>query len=188
LFAAENVKTGDFILEYLGEVLHEDEYHARKQKYQDEGRSHYYFMTLSSSETIDATIRGNSGRFLNHSCAPNCETQKWMVRGELCIGIFATRDIAAGEELTIDYKFERFGEKPSRCFCMAGACCGWIGGAKAAEAAKSYSIDSDDEEGHENDLEPVMHELDDAQIAAEEAKGRELMAGQVYTKEDHHQG
>lgn len=182
LFAAENVKTGDFILEYLGEVLHEDEYHERKQRYQDEGRSHYYFMTLSSSETIDATIRGNSGRFLNHSCAPNCETQKWMVRGELCIGIFATRDIAAGEELTIDYKFERFGEKPSRCFCMAGACCGWIGGAKAAEAAKSYNIDSDDEEGHENDLEPVMHELDDAQIAAEEAKGRELMADRFTPK------
>ena len=182
LFAAERVGAGEFVLEYCGEVLHEEAYKERKRRYQDEGRSHYYFMTLSSSETIDATIRGNEGRFLNHSCAPNCETQKWMVRGELCIGIFATRDIAEGEELTIDYKFERFGEKPSRCYCMAGACCGWIGGAKAAEAAKAYDVDVDDDEGHEDDPEPIMRELDEALIAQEEAKGREQMADKYAPK------
>jgi hypothetical protein len=182
LFAKEHIKAGEFILEYLGEVLHEEDYAMRKERYQEEGRSHYYFMTLSSSETIDATIRGNSGRFLNHSCAPNCETQKWMVRGELCIGVFATQDIAPGDEITIDYKFERFGEKPSRCYCMAGACCGWIGGAKAAEAAKAYNVDSDDEETHEADLSPVMHELDEAQIAAEEARGREANADRFTPK------
>ena len=182
LFAAERVGAGEFVLEYCGEVLHEEAYKERKRRYQDEGRSHYYFMTLSSSETIDATIRGNEGRFLNHSCAPNCETQKWMVRGELCIGIFATRDIAEGEELTIDYKFERFGEKPSRCYCMAGACCGWIGGAKAAEAAKAYDVDGDDDEGHEDDPEPIMRELDEALIAQEEAKGREQMADKYAPK------
>jgi len=182
LFAAERVGAGEFVLEYCGEVLHEEAYKERKRRYQDEGRSHYYFMTLSSSETIDATIRGNEGRFLNHSCAPNCETQKWMVRGELCIGIFATRDIEEGEELTIDYKFERFGEKPSRCYCMAGACCGWIGGAKAAEAAKAYNVDGDDDEGHEDDPEPIMRELDEALIAQEEAKGREQMADKYAPK------
>ena len=177
LFAAQDVRAGEFVMEYCGEVLHEDAYAERKQRYHDEGRSHYYFMTLSSSETIDATLRGNEGRFLNHSCAPNCETQKWMVRGELRIGIFATRDVQAGEELTIDYKFERFGEKPSRCYCMAGACCGWIGGAKAAEAAKAYNIEDDeDEEAHENDLEPVMTLLTDAQIEEEEARGRATTA------------
>ena len=42
-------------------------YRARKQRYEDEARRHYYFMTLSSSETIDAAERGNAGRFLNHS-------------------------------------------------------------------------------------------------------------------------
>jgi histone-lysine N-methyltransferase SETD2 len=184
LFAAEDVGAGEFVCEYVGEVLHEEAYKERKQRYQDEGRSHYYFMTLSSSETIDATIRGNTARFLNHSCAPNCETQKWMVRGELCIGIFATRDIAEGEELTIDYKFERFGEKPSRCFCMAGACCGWIGGAKAAEAAKAYNVDGDDDDdaGHEDDPEPVMREIDESIIAQEEARGREEMADKYAPK------
>ena len=39
-----------------------------------------------------------------------------MVKGELCIGVFALREIQLGEEITIDYKFERYGEKPMRCF------------------------------------------------------------------------
>jgi hypothetical protein len=55
--------------------------------------------------------QGALGRFINHSCDPNCETQKWVVRGELAIGLFALRDIAAGEELTFDYNFERYGDK-----------------------------------------------------------------------------
>ena len=51
------------------------------------------------------------GRFINHSCEPNCETQKWLVQGELAIGLFAQKDILAGEELTFDYNFERYGDK-----------------------------------------------------------------------------
>ncbi len=61
--------------------------------------------------------QGNSSRFINHSCEPNCETQKWLARGELAIGLFAIRDIAAGTELNFDYNFERYGDKPMRCYC-----------------------------------------------------------------------
>ena len=85
---------------------------------------------------IDACTRGSYGRFVNHSCAPNCETQKWcahvppprqlallvaqsvgsdlwlpiarrLINGELCIGLFALHDIPAMSELTFDYNFER---------------------------------------------------------------------------------
>ena len=49
LFAEQDVGAGEFVMEYLGEVLHEDAYHERKERYQEEGRSHYYFMTLSLS-------------------------------------------------------------------------------------------------------------------------------------------
>lgn len=55
--------------------------------------------------------QGALGRFINHSCEPNCETQKWVVRGELAIGLFAMQDIPAGVELTFDYNFERYGDK-----------------------------------------------------------------------------
>jgi histone-lysine N-methyltransferase SETD2 len=40
-------------------------------------------MALKSDEIIDATVKGNIGRFTNHSCEPNCETQK--VSGKGCL-------------------------------------------------------------------------------------------------------
>lgn len=47
---------------------------------------------------IDAGPKGNSSRFMNHSCSPNCETQKWTVNGDVRIGLFALCDIEAGEK------------------------------------------------------------------------------------------
>lgn len=71
----------------------------------------FYMLTLNGSECVDASLKGNFGRFINHSCNPNAATQKWWVRGELRVGIFALRDIKKGEEITFDYQFERIGNK-----------------------------------------------------------------------------
>ena len=60
-------------------------------------------MKLNNQEVIDPTSKGNLARFINHSCQPNCITEKWNVLGEVCIGIFANRDINEDEELTFDY-------------------------------------------------------------------------------------
>ena len=57
----------------------------------------------SADEVIDATSRGGTARFINHSCVPNCATEKWLVRGELCVGIFARAHIPAGAEVTYNY-------------------------------------------------------------------------------------
>ena len=113
LFTTEDVKEGDFVIEYIGEVLEEEEYLRRKDQYAQCGQRHYYFMNIGNGEVIDAARKGNFGRFINHSCDPNCETQKWMVRGELTIGLFAVRDVPANTELTFDYNFERYGDKVS---------------------------------------------------------------------------
>jgi SET domain-containing protein len=67
----------------------------------------------SSSHWAGGFEQGALGRFINHSCDPNCETQKWVVEGELAIGLFATKSIPAGTELTFDYNFERYGDKVS---------------------------------------------------------------------------
>ncbi len=66
--------------------------------------------------------QGNTARFINHSCDPNCETQKWLVKGELAIGLFALKDMSSGDELTFDYNFERYGDKPIRCHCRTKVC------------------------------------------------------------------
>lgn len=46
---------------------------------------------------IDAGPKGNYSRFMNHSCQPNCETQKWTVNGDTRVGLFAVCDIPLGE-------------------------------------------------------------------------------------------
>lgn len=64
------------------------------------------FACPRSSEVIDATQKACRGRFINHSCDPNCETQKWMVRGELCVVIVTIVDVAQGAELTYNYDLD----------------------------------------------------------------------------------
>lgn len=51
-----------------------------------------------------------------------------MVAGELAIGLFLLKDVKAGDELTFDYNFERYGDKPMRCHCGAATCRKFIGG------------------------------------------------------------
>jgi hypothetical protein len=55
--------------------------------------------------------RGTLARFINSSCAPNCEAQKWhdAATGEIRVGIFAAQDIDPGVELTYDYMFQHAG-------------------------------------------------------------------------------
>ncbi|MBZ3872441.1 Histone-lysine N-methyltransferase SETD2 [Sciurus carolinensis] len=75
------IEWNTFVLEYCGEVLDHKEFKARVKEYARNKNIHYYFMALKNDEIIDATQKGNCSRFMNHSCEPNCETQK--VDGEL---------------------------------------------------------------------------------------------------------
>lgn len=73
--------------------------------------THFYYLTKSSKNTqyIDATKRGGIGRFLNHSCAPNCYVAKWSVGIHVRMGIFASRKVQKNEELTFNYNVDRYG-------------------------------------------------------------------------------
>ncbi|CAO2039200.1 unnamed protein product [Urochloa humidicola] len=125
----EDVAEGRFLIEYVGEVLDIKSYEDRQRYYASTGQKHFYFMALNGGEVIDACTKGNLGRFINHSCSPNCRTEKWMVNGEVCIGIFAMRNIKKGEELTFDYNYVRVsGAAPQKCFCRTAKCRGYIGG------------------------------------------------------------
>ena len=136
VMAKNDIKAGEFIIEYIGEVLSVDGW-AERQKLEPRGSSkHFYVMELDSDHLVDASRKGNDSRLINHSCDPNLETQKWTVYGESRIGLFAIRDIRKGEEMTFNYQFETFASKPFKCICGTAKCSGWIGG-KAKKSAEA---------------------------------------------------
>lgn len=73
-------------MEYVGELLDYKEFVRRTRQYAKQGLKHHYFMALNADEVIDATLRGSISRFMNHSCDPNCETQK------VCNKVFVLND------------------------------------------------------------------------------------------------
>ncbi|KAI0528550.1 hypothetical protein KFK09_001092 [Dendrobium nobile] len=147
----EVASRGQFLIEYVGEVLDLAAYEERLRYYACRGHKHFYFMTLNGGEVIDACSKGNLGRYVNHSCDPNCRTEKWMVNGEVCIGLFAIRDIKKGEEITFDYNYVRvFGAAAKKCVCGSVECRGYIGG----DPSSSEVIVQDDSDA--DDPEPVM--------------------------------
>ncbi|KAK4433721.1 Histone-lysine N-methyltransferase ASHH2 [Sesamum alatum] len=151
LQALDDICEGQFLIEYVGEVLDMHAYQKRQREYALQGHRHFYFMTLNGSEVIDASAKGNLGRFINHSCDPNCRTEKWMVNGEVCVGLFALRDIKKGEEVTFDYNYVRvFGAAAKKCVCGSPNCRGYIGG-DPTNSEVIVQDDSDDEFA-----EPVM--------------------------------
>ncbi|KAK6106780.1 SET domain family protein [Brugia pahangi] len=128
LRAAEPLEPGRFIIEYVGEVIDAEEMIRRGRRYgKDPKHVHHYLMALKNGAVIDATAKGNVSRFINHSCDPNCESQKWTVNRQLRVGFFVIKPIALGEEIVFDYQLERYGRKAQRCFCGAANCRGRIG-------------------------------------------------------------
>lgn len=135
LRANVDLNSGDFIFEYIGEVINEPTFRQRMIRYDKEGIKHFYFMSLTKNEFVDATKKGNLGRFCNHSCNPNSYVDKWVVGNKLRMGIFAGRQIQAGEELVFNYNVDRYGADPQPCYCGEANCIGFIGGKTQTERA-----------------------------------------------------
>lgn len=139
-------------------------FEKRAKKYSENKNIHYYFMALKSNAIIDATKKGNISRFINHSCDPNAETQKWTVNGELRVGFFSRKDIKQGDEITFDYQYQRYGKEAQKCYCGALNCRGWIG---------ENPLDDEEEETNESP------DIDDAKSKKTKArKGRKPKATQ----------
>ena len=129
----------EMIYEYIGEVIDEARFRRRMVQYDEEGIKHFYFMSLSKGEFVDATKKGNLGRFCNHSCNPNCYVDKWVVGEKLRMGIFAERNIQKGEELVFNYNVDRYGANPQPCYCGEPNCTGFIGGKTQTERGTKLS-------------------------------------------------
>ena len=131
VFALTQIPKGTRIVEYKGELITDDEA-DRRYAHLHEHSPHTMLFSLENNLVIDATRRGNSGRWINHSCAPNCQVEEEGTK----IFIDARRDIRAGEELTYDYNLQlgephtRAAKRAHACFCGRRRCRGTMLGEK----------------------------------------------------------
>ena len=140
-FATRPIKKGTRIIEYTGERISNAE--ADRRYDEDKMKSHHTFLfTLNRRTVVDAAVGGNEARFINHSCAPNCEAV--IVDGKR-IYIEALKDIPVGAELVYDYQYERTDEHTTKderfyaCSCGAPECRGTILAAKKKKKRKAKS-------------------------------------------------
>lgn len=115
VFAEEAIPKGRKVIEYTGERI------SRAETARRADAPLNYLFTLDSYWTLDGSVGGSGAEFINHSCEPNCYA--WIFKGHILY--MAARDIRAGEELTIDYRFEP--DVPLvPCACGAAGCRGTI--------------------------------------------------------------
>ncbi|XP_068931997.1 histone-lysine N-methyltransferase NSD3 isoform X1 [Petaurus breviceps papuanus] len=122
-----SIKKGEFVNEYVGELIDEEECRLRIKRAHENSITNFYMLTVTKDRIIDAGPKGNYSRFMNHSCNPNCETQKWTVNGDVRVGLFALCDIPAGVELTFNYNLDCLGNGRTECHCGADNCSGFLG-------------------------------------------------------------
>ena len=107
LFTLENIKAGEFITEYTGEMISELEALRRGMMY--DIQEHSYIFSLTSEESIDAMYAGNKMRFANHRSGgeENCIGKTLRVMGNTCVALYAKDDIRKGTELFFDYQYKK---------------------------------------------------------------------------------
>ena len=116
VYAAEPIPRNRKVIEYTGERIS-----RRETKRRSDTREFNYLFTLDKYWTIDGSVGGSGAEFINHSCEPNLVAR--ISKGHIIY--YSKRDIAKGEELTVDYHFSPDVEKVP-CACGAAACRGTI--------------------------------------------------------------
>ena len=116
VFATEFIPARRKVIEYMGEKIN-----RRETKKRSHEREFTYFFTLDPYWTIDGAVGGSGAEYINHSCEPNLTSR--IVKGHILY--VSLRDIRPGEELTIDYRFDKKVERVA-CKCGAEKCRGTI--------------------------------------------------------------
>ncbi len=134
VFALTDIAAGEEIIQYKGQLLTTTQ---ADDLYGDGGESgHTFLFTLNDAYVIDANHGGNTARWINHGCAPNCRAvvveSAGTDRRRDKVMIESLRAIRAGEELTYDYGIvldvphtARL-KKLWKCLCGAPGCTGTL--------------------------------------------------------------
>jgi len=105
MFAIDQIRKGERLIEYKGRRRTHEDVDAGDSGDVDSG--HTFLFTLDDDWVIDANFEGNDARWINHSCAPNCEAildeDPGGDRRRDRVFIESIRDIRQGEELTYNY-------------------------------------------------------------------------------------
>ncbi|WP_188706977.1 SET domain-containing protein [Polaromonas eurypsychrophila] len=127
VFAVQDLTEGETLIEYIGEIINWKEA-LRRHPHDPKDANHTFYFHIDKDHVIDAKYGGNSSRWINHSCKPNCEADEQDGR----VFIKALRNIAAGQELFYDYGLiidapytrKLLAEYP--CWCGAKQCRGTL--------------------------------------------------------------
>lgn len=127
VYALVNLAKGETVIEYVGEIIGWDEA-LRRHPHDPKDPNHTFYFHIDEDHVIDAKYGGNSSRWINHSCDPNCEAETEDGR----VFIRARRSIKAGEELFYDYglvidePYTPALKKQYPCWCGAKNCRGTL--------------------------------------------------------------
>ncbi len=125
VYAIRPIRAGDRVLEYRGEIITWQEALDR-HPHDPSQPNHTFYFHLDDGHVIDGKHKGNSAKWINHSCEPNLEAEQVGNR----VFLEALRDIAVGEELFFDYGLvidARMTEKLKKeyaCWCGTPSCRG----------------------------------------------------------------
>jgi uncharacterized protein len=125
-FARTAISKGSRVVEYLGERI------TRAESLKRCEAGNQFIFGLSETEDLDGSVEHNLARFMNHSCAPNCEALFEAGR----IWLVAIGDIAAGEEITFNYSYDLDDYRKHPCQCGASECVKFIVAAEFFETLK----------------------------------------------------
>lgn len=127
VFALVDIPKKTRLIEYLGERINWKEA-LRRHPHDPDNPHHTFYFDIDNDTVIDGNVGGNSSRWINHSCKPNCKARQEEIDGAQRVFIYAKRDIAAGEELFYDYgliiegKITKKLKRDYQCLCGAKKC------------------------------------------------------------------
>ena len=127
VFALVDLAEDELVVEYKGELIDWEEALDR-HPHDISQPNHTFYFNIDEDHVIDGGVNGNSARWINHACTPNCASE---IDGNR-VFIRTLRPVTAGEELNYDYRLvidERYTPKLKAeypCWCGTEGCRGTL--------------------------------------------------------------